>query len=228
MKLSRELGPDIAVRVLLVALAGLGLPACKRGTDAGQTTGHPPKRAQITGTQARAEDALVQQAADSCRQRIQAAAQEHADNAKRLQEAGVLSMNGVTQREQLEARRALVRRFLASNEALKTLLVNEKAGFAAALSKLQVPQLRIDAELRAFQSPVQGKAMIFRKREADQRFGDSLLGALNSLDELWGQWNYNKEYDQIQFSPPGALKKYNDFLDAIEAASREQKDLSAQ
>ena len=43
-----------------------------------------------------------------------------------------------------------------------------------------------------------------------------------------GQWNYNKEYDQVQFSPPGALKMYNDFLEALQAAFQEQKELQEQ
>jgi hypothetical protein len=67
-----------------------------------------------------------------------------------------------------------------------------------------------------------------RMREADERIGNALLGALGFLDEIWGQWNYNKEYDQVQFSPPGALKKYNDLLEIIEAASKEQKELQEQ
>ena len=65
-------------------------------------------------------------------------------------------------------------------------------------------------------------------RNADQRIGNSLLGALDLMDELWGQWNYNKEYDQVQFSPPGAVKKYSDFLEAIQAAFQEQKELQGQ
>ena len=65
-------------------------------------------------------------------------------------------------------------------------------------------------------------------READQRLGNSLLGALDFLDEIWGQWNYDKVYERVQFSPPGALKKYNDIMEAIEAASKEQTELQEQ
>lgn len=101
---------------LLVTLAGLALPACKQAADDSKTAGQPPKAAQQSNAQARGADAQVQQAASSCRQRIQEAAQEHAANAKRLQEASVLAMNGVTQREQLQTKREVVRKFLASNE----------------------------------------------------------------------------------------------------------------
>jgi len=34
--------------------------------------------------------------------------------------------------------------------------------------------------------------------------------------------------NQVQFSPPGALQKYNDFLAAIEAAFKEQNELKEQ
>ena len=228
MKMMCNIWPNILAGALLLALAGLALPACKRGAEAGKATEQPPKASQESSALARGEATLVQQAASDCRQRIQEAAQEHAANAKRMQEANVLAMKEVTQREQLQAKRELVRRFLASNEALKNLLANEESAFSEALAKLNVPQARIARESRGFQSSIRDKALIIRKRETDQRIGNSLLGALDLLDELWGQWNYNKEYDQVQFSPPGALMKYNDFLAAIEAASREQKEAQQQ
>ncbi len=228
MKTTPENWPNKVAATLLVALAGLALPACKQAADASKTIEPPTKAAQGSGAPARGEDAWVQQVLNSCRQRIQEAATEHATDAKRLQEAAVLTMNGVARREQLEAKRELVRRFLASNDALKSLLVNEEAVFTKALAKLNVPQARIARESRGFQSSVQDKALIIHKRDADQRIGNSMLAALDFLDELWGQWNYNKEYDQVQFSPPGALKKYNDLLEAIQAAFQEQKELQGQ
>jgi hypothetical protein len=213
---------------LLGALACLVMPACKQAADASKTVEPPPKAAQESRAPARGGDTLVQQATSSYRQRIQEAAREHAASAKRMQEANVLVMKEVTQREQLEPKREVVRKFLTSNEALKTLLVNEEGVFKEELAKLNVPQARIESELEAFQSGIRGKAAVIRMREEDQRIGNSLLGALDFLDEIWGQWNYNKDFDQVQFSPPGALKKYNDFLEAIEMASREQKELQEQ
>ena len=145
-----------------------------------------------------------------------------------MQEAKVLDMGEVTQREQLETKREVVRKFLASNEALKSLLANEESVFREELVKLNVPPARIKSELNTFQSGIRGKAVSMRMRETDQRIGESLLGALDFLDGIWGQWNYNKEYSQVQFSPPGALRKYTEFMEAIEAASREQKELQGQ
>ena len=189
------------------------MPACKPASETGVVK------------QVKTEDTLVQQAANSCRQRIQEAAGNHAANAKQLQEAKVLDMDQVTKREQLETKREVVRKYLASNEALKSLLAHEEAAFTEELTKLNVPQAKIEPALKAFQSGIPGKAVVIRMREADQRIGNSLLGALDFLAEIWGEWNYNKEYMQVQFSPPGALKKYNDFMEAIEAATREQQEL---
>jgi type II secretory pathway pseudopilin PulG len=213
---------------LLVALACLVLPACKRAADAAKTVEPPPKAGQKSSAQAKGEETRVQQAASSCRQQIQEAAREHAANTKRVNEAKVLDMKEVTQREQVEAKRETVRKFLASNEALKSLLMNEEAIFKEELAKLQVPQAGIKSAVRGFQSSIPGKAVAIRMRGTDQRIGDSVLGALDFLDETWGQWNYNKEYEQVQFSPPGALKKYTEFMEAIEAASREQNELQEQ
>ena len=213
---------------LLGALACLAMLGCKPEADTSKTIARLPKSAQEPSALANGGDALVQQAVSNYRQRIQEAASEHATNAKRMQDANVLVMKEVTQREQLESKRDVVRKFLASSEAVKSLLMNEEEVFKEELAKLNVPQGRIDSELKAFQSGIRNKAVVIRMREADQRIGNALLGALDFLDEIWGQWNYNKQFDQVQFSPPGALKKYNDFQEAIELASREQKELQAQ
>jgi len=43
------------------------------------------------------------------------------------------------------------------------------------------------------------------------------------------QWNFNENYSRVQFSPPpGALAKYNEFMEAIEAATKEQNVLPGQ
>ena len=213
---------------LLVVAACLALQACKRAADAAKTIEPPSKAGQKSSAQAKDEDTRVQQAASNCRQRIQEAAREHAANAKRVQETKVLDMKEVTKREQVETKREVVRKFLASNEALRTLLVNEEAILAEELERLNVPQAGIKSAVRGFQSSIPGKAVAIRMRGTDQRIGDSVLGALDFLDEIWGQWNYNKEYEQVQFSPPGALKKYTEFMEAIDAASREQNELQEQ
>jgi peptide subunit release factor 1 (eRF1) len=119
MKMTPVTWPSKSAATLLVALACFALPACKQRTDARQTTEQSPKAVQESNAEAKGVDASIQQAASSYRQRIQQAAQLHAANGKLVQEAKVLAMNGVTEREQLEAKRELVRRFLASNEALK-------------------------------------------------------------------------------------------------------------
>ena len=213
---------------LLAILTCLAVLACKQAADTSKPVGQTPKTALQASARSKSEDSLVQQAASSCRQRIQEAAREHAADTKRVQEASVLDMKEVTQREQLETKRAVVRSFQASNVTLKSLLVNEEAVFAEAMAKLDVPPARMQAESKSFQSVIPNKAAAIRMREAEERIGNALLGALGLLDEIWGQWSYNQDYGQVQFSPPGALKRYNDLQGIIEAASREQKALQEQ
>jgi hypothetical protein len=213
---------------VLVALACLVLPACKRAADPAETKEAPSTEVKKSSPRATGEDARVQQAANSCRLRIQEAAEDHAANTRRMNEAKVLDMKDVTRRGQVEAKRVVVRKFLASNGALKSLLENEEAIFSEELAKLHVPQAGIELAMKGFQSGIAGKAVATRMRETDQRIGDSALGALNFLDEIWGQWNYSKDYDRVQFSPPGALRKYTEFMEAIEAASKEQNELREQ
>ncbi len=224
---SPRLRPKL-VSTSLVLLACLGLPACKRTPDTSTTVRSPPKTVQKSSAQAAATDTLVQQATSRCRQRIREAASEHAANAKRMNEAKVLDMKEVTQQGQLETKREVVRKFLTSNEALRSLLGSEEAVFAEELAKLNVPAARIKAAQGEYQSGIPGKAVTLRMRATNQRIGNSTLGALDFLNETWGEWNYNKEYEQVQFSPPGALRKYTEFMEAIEAASRERNELNRQ
>lgn len=218
----------LSTSLLVVAVSCLALPACKRAADTAKTVEPPLKTPQESGAQAEGGDRRVHEAANRCGQRIQEAAREHAANVRHMNEAKVLDMKEVTQREQVEAKREVVRKFLASNEAFKSVVLSEETIFAEELAKRQVPQARIESAVRGFQSSIPGKAITIRMRGTDQRIGDSALGALDFLDEIWGQWNYNKEYEQVQFSPPGALKKYTEFMEAIEAASSEQKALQEQ
>jgi hypothetical protein len=202
-----------AARLLGLLLCFI-LPACK---PAQKSTANPAT-----------EDALVQQAATTYRQRIQRAASVHVANGKRMWEAKVLDMSEVTQREQLEPKREVVRQFLASNETLKSLLAQEEAVFQEELENLNVRQARSKAELDAFRSAIPAKEVNLRKRETDERIGEAMIGALDFLEGSWGQWNYSKEYSRVQFSQPGALAKYNEFMEAIEVASSEQKELQRQ
>jgi hypothetical protein len=217
--------PTRVAATLMGVLTCLTIPACKQSSDASDTVERRQKAALRSIARAKAENALVQQAASSYRQRIQVAASEHAANAKRMQDAKVLDMREVTQQAQLETKREVVRKFLASNEALRLLLADEEAVLKEELVKLKVPQARIKSELNSFQSGIRTKAVSIRMRETEQRIGDSLLGALDFLDGIWGEWNYSKEYSQVQFSPPGALSKYNEFMESLEAALKEQKEL---
>jgi hypothetical protein len=206
---------------LLGLLVCLTLSACKPASDTRTTpTQKPTARAPTV-------DNLVQQATTQYQQRIQQAASAHAANASRMQEARVLEMAEVTQRQQLEPKREVVRQFLASNQTLKSCLAKEEALFLEELKNLGVPPARIDTELRAFQSVIRAKAVNLQMRDLDQQIGEAMLGALDFLAMSWGLWNYSKDYSRVQFDQPGALGKYNEFMETIEAATKERDKLRA-
>jgi len=210
--------------MMLALASSLFLCACKPA-EGGNSVAPPPKTGSNSSLQSSGDDALVVQAVRSYQQRLLAAAAGHAATAAAMQAAAVLDMKDVTQREQLESRRGVVRRFLASNDALTSLLTNEAASFAQEMARLNLPPEKMQSELKAFQSGIRDKELTLRLGETDQRIGSSLLGALDFLDESWGKWNYSREQRLVQFGAPGALEKYNDFLGAIEAAQKEQTEL---
>jgi hypothetical protein len=206
----------------------LSVSACKPASDAGTSVGQPNKPAQKPIPTASTEDSLVQQATTKYQQRIQQAASVHAANTKRMQEAKVLEMAEVTQREQLEPKREMVRQFQASNHTFKSYLTNEEALFQEELKNFNMPPARIKAALKAFQSVIRAKAVNLQMRELDQQIGEAMLSALDFLDGSWGEWNYSQDYSRVQFNQPGALEKYNRFMETIEAATKEQDKLRMQ
>jgi hypothetical protein len=204
---------------LLGLLICLALSACKPASDSRTTPAQKP------AAKAPAVDSLVQQATTKYQQRIQQAASAHATNAKRMLEAKVLEMAAVTQREHLVSKREVVQQFLTSNQMFKSCLTNEEALFQEELENLQVPQARINAELMAFHSAIEAKAVNLQMRALDQQIGEAMLGALDFLDGSWGEWNYSQDYNRVQFNQPGALEKYNKFMETIESATQEQNEL---
>ena len=124
--------PEYVLRigaVLLGLLICLTVPACKPASDISTGSEQRHKLAPKAAASVATEDALVQQATARYQQRIQQAAGVHAANAKRMQEASVLDMSGLTQRDELEPKREMVRQFLGSNQTLKALLTHEESAF---------------------------------------------------------------------------------------------------
>ena len=217
----------VLIIVVLLAIPALRKSA-QRAKSAPEHSQNESRSKSEPRMQSSGEQALVQETARVSLQRMQEAIDAHRANAKVLQDSRVMDMKSVERKDQLETKREVVRRFLASNDELAALLANAETAFRQELIKLNVSQATMELALDDFRSRARILEGLARLRDADKRIADSMLGVLDMLDENWGRWRYNKEYDQVQLDWPGALKKYNNFMEEIDSATRDQKEIREQ
>jgi hypothetical protein len=175
------------------------------------------------------DTALVAKAGAAYLQKLQPLVAEYAEAAKSLKEPPILDLRGLERREQLQAKKALVQKFLATNEKITAFTANPEKRFRAELEKASVPAKTVEASLAGFRKSVTSRSELTAKiRDDDRRMGNALLGMLDLLDANWGRWSYNTQKQKTIFQDDAVLDKYIGYRDEVEAAGREQKRLQTQ
>ena len=175
------------------------------------------------------DTALLAKASAAYLQKLQPVMKEYGDAVKSLMEPPILNLDGVERREQLQARRVLVQRFLAVNEKLAAFTANPEKRFREELEKGSVPAKTVEAALAGYRKSAASQADVAAKiRNDDRRMGNALLGMLDVLDANWGRWSYNTQKQKTIFQDDAALDKYIGYREEMEAATKEQKRLQAQ
>src|SRR2546421_3926334 len=102
---------------------------------------------------------------------------EYAVAAKSLKEPPVLNLSGVERREQLQAKKALVQKFLATNEKLAVFAAAPEKLFREELEKASVPAKTVEASLIGFRKSIASRSeLTVQIRNDDRRMGNALLG----------------------------------------------------
>jgi hypothetical protein len=161
-------------------------------------------------------------------QKVQQVSNEYSTHTKALRDAQVLDMKGVEQKEQLEPRKNLVRQFLAANDQLKDLLAHGENLYQQELQRVDLPQSVRDAQLLKYRQGAGANEQAIKIREADGRIGQSLLGALNLLDDNWGKWKYDPLQKRVIFSEPQTDKNFQQLLAQFDGAAKEVAQLQDQ
>ena len=167
-------------------------------------------------------------AGNSYLQKLQQASNDYYTHLKSLKDAQVLDMKGVNQKEELEARKTLVRQFIAANEQLKSLFANAETLYKQELARVNLSQPAMDVQLAKYRRGAAANEQAMKIRDADTRIGNSLLDALNFLDENWGKWNYSSDQKRVVFSDQQADGRFHQLLAALDSAAQEQAQLNEQ
>jgi hypothetical protein len=102
--------------------------------------------------------------------------------------AHVLRVSDLTARDQLQARKVIVQKFIEANAAVKDLVRHNEETFREELSKQHVSPAGMASALAGFHKPAAAQTpLVLEIRDTDSRMGNATLGVLNLLDSNWGQ-----------------------------------------
>jgi hypothetical protein len=175
------------------------------------------------------DTALMAKATAIYLKKMQPALAEYNDVMKAWHETPILDLSGVQKREQLEPKRALVKRFLAANDKITALTVNPEKIYREELQKAAVPEKAIESAIAGIHNAIAARRELVSKiRGDDRRMGNALLGMLDVLDANWGHWRYDAQKQKTIFENDAALDKYVNYRDEMEMAGKEQKRLQLQ
>jgi hypothetical protein len=156
-------------------------------------------------------------------QRIQSLQAAYAGASQTLTAKKVLASSNLTQRADIQERKAAVQSFLETNKKLETFLGQNEANYRAELVNADVSETAIKSALAGFRQTSGAQApFIVEIRGADDRIGNDMLGVLELLDENWGQWHYRDDTQRLVFDKTAVLDKYNALLNDIKQAGVDQ------
>jgi hypothetical protein len=194
-----------------VDLAGLDQLQSRMDRAARETTG---------------DDASVAQAMSAHLARTRAASAKFQESVSELTAAAVLNSATLTNRDQIEVRRAVVSRFLEANEAFKKFIGSAEQLIGKDLERLGVPQRKVDAFMAGYRKAnAETTLTVLKIRRTDDQLGNAMLGCLKVLGDAWGHWRRDADDDRVMFEGDEALKSYQGYVAEMEAASAEQLKL---
>jgi hypothetical protein len=160
--------------------------------------------------------------------RMQGALRNYQTAVTDLREAHVLAKFDPIDPKQFAGRREKVQQFLDANSALKQVITNAEVNIRDGLLKEKVSKTQVDRFLAGYHSsaaPI--NAITLQIRQCDDRMGAAMLDALTTLESRWGHWKCNSA-DQILFDESITRSAYNDSVNALNAAAKEQLKLQGE
>jgi|GEM_PF-5988217 hypothetical protein len=187
-----------------------------------------PDPSLVAAPAATPDDAVVSKATSAYLQKILGLTTNYTSAVRALEDPPILNMSTVARREQLIAKKELVKKFLAINEKLEAFVANSDDVYRKELQLAHCTPEKVEATVDAYRRSSQEKNLLALKiRGADQRKGDAMLGIIEVLDSSWGQWKYDQETKRVLFTDGGALRNYLTYREAMDSAVSDQKRLQA-
>ena len=173
--------------------------------------------------------ALVAKAGSAYTAKMQSLLTDYTAALRAMKSPPVLEMKGVDQREQLEGKKELVKKFMEANEKLMAFYTKAESVFRDELVRAKVPVPTFEAALKEYrQNEDERNYLAVKIRMTDQRIGTALLGALDILDGSWGDWKYNPENKSLIFKDTTVIAKYNNYVGEMNSAAQEQAQLQGE
>jgi uncharacterized membrane protein YeaQ/YmgE (transglycosylase-associated protein family) len=170
------------------------------------------------------ELATIMQGTQSYMRKLQAVQANHTLATQELMAAQVLECGNLKQKEDLQARKTVVRRFAQANDAFKTFLDHNEANYRAELVQAKAPPEQMQLALGEFhKASVKRTATMLEICGTDHRIGESMLASLEMLEINWGAWRYDASQKRVEFADVNLGSSYNARLEEIRAASRDQQ-----
>jgi len=169
------------------------------------------------------DDALIAQAMSLHVARMETAMKGYQSAVAKLRSSRVLSLETLSDKQQIASRREVVRDFLSANGNLENVFTNAEQNIQNDMTRLQVGPAQMNAALAGYKSKVAPRTgLIVEIRGCDERCGQAMLAILDLWETNWGKWHYDSPMKTVRFEDPEAQQSYHRFLATIKKASQEQ------
>lgn len=169
------------------------------------------------------DDALVFQALSRYTAQMRSDLEKYHEAAAQLRTGHILTTSNLTDKTQIESRRELVQNFLTANQDLMHTTTNSADSIREDLENLKIPPAKIDSLMVRFNAKFAPRRDLeMQIRVCDDHIGQSMLTILDLLESDWGRWHYNAVNRKIYFNNPASLETYQNSLEAIHIAGKEQ------
>lgn len=169
------------------------------------------------------DDVGISKAMSLYLERMEKAAKNYQSAATELRAANVLSLNALTDKSQITARREVVRKFLAANDNLENTVSNSVEMVRADMVRFNVAPAKAAETLAGFESGLNSRRpLVLEIRRCDDQSGQAMQDILSLLETNWGKWQYHPDTNEVFFDDQTAKASYRQSMDVIKRAGDEQ------
>ena len=155
--------------------------------------------------------------------RSRAAMKDYQAAVTELRAAHVLNHFDSEDKEQFAAKREVVQQFLQANSNLIQVITNAEDSIRAGLLKAQVSRANTESIVGGYHSSAASiNAITVQIRQCDDRLGNAILGALDTLETQWGHWKFNPDTQKLIFTDAATREAYDKSITAMREAADEQ------